>query len=383
MRLNSLCIIPGLFIFAIFAIGACLGSFFKLTVDRYGTNESIVFKPSYCFKCKTKLSWWQNIPILSFFILKGKCFTCKSPIDINCLYSEFTTSTIALLIFIHLWINAEPLIKLFLNLTIFMLLILLLMFDLKHRVIPHSITYPAIILIVIYQFIFNTYFKNPFLNLGIAFLFMDILYTAATVIKKFNLDQNLISIPLLIWSLGFIFFGWNIYFLFAVIVIYFLFLKLQLPEKLIHFLWFPVIFLVLYLIYKTSFIDLNVNSLSNYFVGIGVIYFICEAIAYLINLVFTRTATLHPKETLSSQIALGGGDITVFALISIFLGYKLAFLALFIASLLALISHFITRVLCLFSKDLKEQSAVFLKQIPFVPFLLLACFIIIMTINVS
>lgn len=65
----------------IFIIGLCVGSFLNVVVLRGLTGESIVLPPSHCTKCDHKLSWYDNIPVLSYLILKGKCRYCSEKIS--------------------------------------------------------------------------------------------------------------------------------------------------------------------------------------------------------------------------------------------------------------------------------------------------------------
>lgn len=358
----------------IFIFSACLGSFFKLVVDRYKTNESFIFRPSHCNSCKKDLYWWHNIPIISFFLLNGKCFFCKSKIDINCLFSEMACSLTALITFIWIYSKTENYLTA-IAVAIFMLILLLLsMFDLKHRVIPHEITYSAIIIVILFQYAVHKYTLSvSFANLGIAFLSMDILYIISTLIKKYSLELNPISIPLITWSAYFLMFSdLNIYFLLLVSGLYFLCSKIKVPNKLIFILWAVFLLITFLIIYKLIAIEPNLQALIEYFSGVGIIYFVDEIIIYF--LVFLKTNKKKTPKSNDEKFTLGGGDITTFALISVFLGFRNAFLSLFIASLLALISHLI----------LKTTSSLYKKQkqelIPFVPFLSLACFIIIITI---
>jgi len=73
-------------IFRIFSLilGLCLGSFYNVCIHRYLWGESIVSPPSHCPKCGHRLSWWENIPVVSFIILRGKCHACGE--DISPLY---------------------------------------------------------------------------------------------------------------------------------------------------------------------------------------------------------------------------------------------------------------------------------------------------------
>ncbi|OGI19084.1 MAG: hypothetical protein A3B68_07765 [Candidatus Melainabacteria bacterium RIFCSPHIGHO2_02_FULL_34_12] len=370
----TMCVFYG---FWSFSIGLSLGSFFKLIVDRYGTNESIIYKPSYCSHCKKNLFWWHNIPVLSYLILRGKCYFCKNKIDVNCLYAEVITASTALILSVHTCLNNEPISHTLFLLFFIMTLILLSMFDLKHRIVPHKITYSAITLIIIFQFLLTKEFYISFLNLGIAFLFMDSLYFLTTLFKKFEMEINHISIPVLFWSIAF-FFNQNLYMVIFAIFIYFLLLKINLPGKLINLSWFILLFFLSFLIYKSVFINLAVNNLITLFSGIGIIYFVCEIIFYFLPMVVQTSDFIKNKEENETKITIGGGDITVFALISVFSGFKLAFLTLFIASLLATLSHLIIRAGGKYINFPQEKIS---QYIPLVPFLTLASFIII-TFNV-
>ena len=73
-------------------IGLCLGSFYNVVILRSLSGESIVFPPSKCPKCGHKLYFWHNIPILSYIILRGKCYFCKESISIQYPVIEFITS---------------------------------------------------------------------------------------------------------------------------------------------------------------------------------------------------------------------------------------------------------------------------------------------------
>ncbi|MFZ5428299.1 MAG: prepilin peptidase [Thermodesulfobacteriota bacterium] len=61
-------------------VGLILGSFYTVCVHRYLTGESIVFPGSHCPHCKRRLRFWENIPLLSFIILGGRCRGCKKAI---------------------------------------------------------------------------------------------------------------------------------------------------------------------------------------------------------------------------------------------------------------------------------------------------------------
>jgi leader peptidase (prepilin peptidase)/N-methyltransferase len=62
-------------------LGLILGSFYTVCVHRYLTGASIVLPGSHCPKCLRPLRWWENIPLVSYLILRGRCAGCKAPIS--------------------------------------------------------------------------------------------------------------------------------------------------------------------------------------------------------------------------------------------------------------------------------------------------------------
>jgi len=64
-----------------FAMGACIASFLNVVIWRVPRGESIVRPPSHCPKCGSLIKWYQNIPILAWLALRGRCANCKAPIS--------------------------------------------------------------------------------------------------------------------------------------------------------------------------------------------------------------------------------------------------------------------------------------------------------------
>ena len=64
-----------------FSFGACIASFLNVVAWRVPRGESIVSPPSHCPKCRAPIRWYQNIPILSWLALRGRCANCRSPIS--------------------------------------------------------------------------------------------------------------------------------------------------------------------------------------------------------------------------------------------------------------------------------------------------------------
>ena len=69
------------FAFFSFWLGACVASFLNVVAWRLPRGESIVSPPSHCPKCNAPIRWWQNVPIVSWLALRGKCANCRAPIS--------------------------------------------------------------------------------------------------------------------------------------------------------------------------------------------------------------------------------------------------------------------------------------------------------------
>ena len=66
-----------------FGLGATIASFLNVVIWRVPRGESIVSPPSHCPKCSSPIRWWQNVPIVSWILLRGRCANCKEPISMR------------------------------------------------------------------------------------------------------------------------------------------------------------------------------------------------------------------------------------------------------------------------------------------------------------
>ena len=80
--------------FQVFIIGICIGSFINVVVYRFQKNFSIVKPRSFCPKCKKKLTWRENIPLVSYLIQGGKCIGFIASISIRYPLVELITGTL-------------------------------------------------------------------------------------------------------------------------------------------------------------------------------------------------------------------------------------------------------------------------------------------------
>ena len=146
--------------FFVFIIGSIFGSFFNVLIYRLPLEQDVVLKPSACPNCKKPISWKNNIPILSFLILRGKCSDCYEKINISYPIVEFL---IALNFFINYLIFGISLSFLFSTLFT-SALILTFMTDLKHFLIFDVVTLPLAIIGVIASLLNINPYETNFIN---------------------------------------------------------------------------------------------------------------------------------------------------------------------------------------------------------------------------
>ena len=92
-----------------FWLGACIASFLNVVIWRAPRGESIVSPPSHCPKCNSPIKWYQNIPILSWLALRGKCANCRAPISPRYIFVEALGGCLFLAAYLWLWIPTAPL----------------------------------------------------------------------------------------------------------------------------------------------------------------------------------------------------------------------------------------------------------------------------------
>ncbi|WP_386818738.1 prepilin peptidase [Luteolibacter algae] len=118
-------------------IGACIGSFLNVVIYRIPLGMS-VNKPkrSFCPICKNQLSIWQNMPVVSWLCLRGKCAHCRAPIPFRYIAVEILTGVLFGLV----WWNFPPQIALFLW-VLMALLVVITYIDAEHLIIPTNLTW--------------------------------------------------------------------------------------------------------------------------------------------------------------------------------------------------------------------------------------------------
>jgi leader peptidase (prepilin peptidase)/N-methyltransferase len=135
------------------AAGLVFGSFFNVVIYRLPRDMSLAYPPSSCPSCKTQIKPYDNIPVLSYFILRGKCRKCGQRISPIYPAVEALTAVGFVLVFV----NAGRVISLeFIAGCVFTsVLIVLGLIDAQHQILPDEITVPGLVLALAYAFFRN------------------------------------------------------------------------------------------------------------------------------------------------------------------------------------------------------------------------------------
>ena len=132
---------PNSFLFAlVFIFGACIGSFLNVCIHRLPLQKSLVFPGSACPVCSKYIRFYDNIPLISYVMLKGRCRYCDAFISPRYLLVELLTGLFAIGVFIKFGITLTALIYF----AFIAALLVVAFIDITHRIIPDVITLPGI-----------------------------------------------------------------------------------------------------------------------------------------------------------------------------------------------------------------------------------------------
>ncbi len=125
-----------------FILGGIWGSFCNVCIYRLPLEKNIIKGRSFCTSCEKQINWYDNIPILSFIFLKGKCRCGKSKINLQYFLVELVSAISFVLIYYFYGVSITTL--LLIILTIFFIIIFFI--DLKHYIIPNELTFPLMLI---------------------------------------------------------------------------------------------------------------------------------------------------------------------------------------------------------------------------------------------
>jgi len=143
-----------------FCLGACIASFLNVVIWRVPRGESIVSPPSHCPKCDAAIKWYQNIPILAWLALRGKCANCKNPISPRYILIE----TLGGCLFLAAFLAFGPTLETLLMWIWISLMIVGSMIDFDHKLLPDFVTVGGMILGVAYHG-FNSIMDHSFFSI--------------------------------------------------------------------------------------------------------------------------------------------------------------------------------------------------------------------------
>ena len=184
-----------------FWLGACIASFLNVVIWRAPRGESIVSPPSHCPKCNSPIKWYQNIPILSWLALRGKCANCRAPISPRYICVELLGGLLFLAVFLHLFGgDGKPVVAPFGQVTyiggIFILLVwwiwISLMIagsfiDFDHQLLPDFTTVGGMVLGVLFWAFVSASTRNFAFDFSDLRMYFPLAYSISGLVFGFGL----------------------------------------------------------------------------------------------------------------------------------------------------------------------------------------------------
>ena len=152
----------------IFLTGSIIGSFLNVCIVRLPLEKSVVFPSSHCVACRAPIAWYDNIPLISWLVLRGRCRICQEKISFRYWFVEFLTGTT---FFIFYWyFGIQPV--LWPYLVMVSGFIVATFVDFEYRIIPDEVTIGGMIVGVVFSLIIPQLHgvKSPFLGAGLSIL---------------------------------------------------------------------------------------------------------------------------------------------------------------------------------------------------------------------
>ncbi|HEX6184484.1 MAG TPA: prepilin peptidase [Pyrinomonadaceae bacterium] len=147
MTLEPLTGLPNYFIIAaVAALGAIIGSFLNVIIHRVPREESIAFPASHCPSCGTAIRPYDNIPVVSWAVLRGRCRSCRAPISARYPAVELLTAVLFALVYL---LHSGLTLSLPFDLAFVAALVALIFIDAEHMILPNVITYPGFALALV------------------------------------------------------------------------------------------------------------------------------------------------------------------------------------------------------------------------------------------
>lgn len=138
--------LPSYFIgITVFFLGMIIGSFLNVVIYRLPLRESVVFPGSHCPGCNAAIKAYDNIPVVSYAILRGRCRRCG--VGISMVYPA--VELLVGLLYFFLFLKDGLTLLLLADIAFVSLIVPLVFIDLRHKILPDAINYPGLVLVII------------------------------------------------------------------------------------------------------------------------------------------------------------------------------------------------------------------------------------------
>ncbi|MBZ0166768.1 MAG: prepilin peptidase [Candidatus Omnitrophica bacterium] len=285
--------------FVFFIFGICIGSFLNVCIVRWPHEESVVQPGSHCRACKKAIAWYDNIPVLSYLLLGGKCRYCHAKYSVRYCFIELLTG-VAFVLF-YAYYGLDPLLVPYLFMVC--CFIIATMVDFGHRIIPDEVSVGGLAFGIVFSLIFPAMHQVDPQTLHVGRWVMRILvvlvigaHLIEVLVAKIRPPEK----PADAEEDGFELLPWMIV-LGAVVYDLIISYGLGPIEQALPAAWIP------------HLLSLDAAAIG-FVVGGGSIY----AMGVLGDILFRKDS-------------MGGGDVKLLAMVGAFLGWKASILAFFIA----------------------------------------------------
>ncbi len=153
------------------AFGLIWGSFLNVCIYRLPKEESVVWPGSYCPNCKKHIAFYDNVPILSYLFLKGRCRHCNKPISVRYPLIEAISALIWVFAVLRHGISISALIEI----VFFSILLLSTAVDFSHRIIPDEASVGGMLLGLVFSFVYPQMHGQSSHLLGLMWSFLGLL----------------------------------------------------------------------------------------------------------------------------------------------------------------------------------------------------------------
>lgn len=133
-------------LFWVFAFGSCWGSFLNVCIWRIPRGESLCKASSHCGSCNTPIKWYDNIPLVSYIVLRGRCRACKEHYSMRYFLVELICGLLFSAALVSAGLQKQPFAMVFLNWLAVFYAVGCAWIDAEHRIIPDKLTYPMLII---------------------------------------------------------------------------------------------------------------------------------------------------------------------------------------------------------------------------------------------